>query len=1388
MISAAQRDELLTLDTDPFWVLTAIMTGKDRRPDKLIARTLNQAGFAPDYGATWTPEKVRKILKALPKGQYHVQSGRQQYELRPEWEPVIRAVSLSTYPEDTAQLARAAYQVYGYQEKPRPATRWRYSYYEEKEEDFKNYPHRLLLLELAGDTESYQQLLNKLFNERTFYYSDGGRNQALQTVVRTPALLDAAYLGALAPQFRRVHLNRVQLQYDRWTPPYIEHLLDVLEALEAAPKNAEGRHLVSDLCLNFPERLITRTALLKKYPELKTALDVIRRPETNAGSLRSAADLKRYDVTAGELLGYLNDYGNGTLPLSRLKRWRSHKHAANYADAVTAVFAFIQHETGETDEAYELLEDSWDPELPGAPFQVMVFCWCAAWTNLPIDREDLDDILALVEAPPYPDLPWVQAEIFRALALHQPNHTRRDHWQARADALREQHGFPYFADRIRIKAPWEKALQLLDLATAEAPGTHAADAERQERLLYIVDMDLREIQPKVQKQGKKGWTKGRKENWATLYTLDSQQRLHDEDRPVLAALYDYTGKGLLPNRYYSPDMISYDFGQMLYQLADHPRVVLSDTKRIPLEIKRGTPELTVTESETGLEVRFVPGGAASGYFVQKETPTRYTVYRLTEAQAKIAKAIGKDGVEVPLHHRTAMEERIEKLRNTVSVQSSTDWLDENLEEVAGDPKPAVHLLPHGEAYKLDIYSKPIPDGSYYFKPGEGMPRSVVANEEGRRLLVRDLSAERAAAAAVVAACPTLKGLPHEHLEWQLSETKTALQVLLELRQLLQQDRITLEHPRGEKLRLVSVAGSDAFSMEVGKNRDWFGVTGRVKVDENRVLDLQDMLERLRAGDQFIQLADGEFMALTDELRERVLAMEGLLHKRGKKLELPALAASQFAELAEDLDDVEYDAAWQESLDRIAKAQRTRPRVPDAFAAELRDYQQEGFRWLMRLAAWGVGGCLADDMGLGKTVQALAVLTARAGTGPGLVIAPASVTRNWINETKKFAPSLTPVLLASRNEVKLLDQIDNGTLLLVSYGLLPFVGEELAQIRFGTVVLDEAQAIKNAATKRAKTVQLLQADFKIATTGTPIENHLGELWSLFRFLNPGLLGSKELFNEKFDRPITRNDDAARREQLRRLVQPFILRRRKDEVLTELPPKTEIVLDVELSDAERNLYEAMRRQAVQEIDAAEDQSKRFVMLAQLTKLRQAACHPRLVRKSSRVPSAKLALVGETILEILDNGHKALVFSQFVQHLKIVEHWVKHQNIPYQYLDGSTPGKARQQRVNAFQRGEGALFLISLKAGGTGLNLTAADYVLHLDPWWNPAVEDQASDRAHRIGQQRPVTVYRFVSQHTIEEKIIALHEEKRDLADQILSGTNKSGKLGVDEVLAMLKEGD
>ena len=338
-----------------------------------------------------------------------------------------------------------------------------------------------------------------------------------------------------------------------------------------------------------------------------------------------------------------------------------------------------------------------------------------------------------------------------------------------------------------------------------------------------------------------------------------------------------------------------------------------------------------------------------------------------------------------------------------------------------------------------------------------------------------------------------------------------------------------------------------------------------------------------------------------------------------------------------------------------------------------------------------------------------------------------------------------------------------------------------------LVLDEAQNLKNADTKRAKVSQKLDAKFRVALSGTPIENYLDELWSLFNTINPGLLGSRESFQRRFAGPIERDRKPAARDALRALIRPFILRRTKSAVLSELPPCTELTVTVQLPEDERAFYEAVRRRAMENIAALDGPpgQRKIHILAEIGKLRRLCCHPALIDPKTPLESAKLAAFLELTDELLRNRHKALVFSQFLGHLEKVREALDARGVRYQYIDGSVAAQARAERVAAFQAGEGDLFLISLKAGGTGLNLTAADYVIHLDPWWNPAVEDQASDRAHRIGQNRPVTVYRLVVEDSIEERILELHKHKRDLATDLLDGGEVSARLSEDELLALIR---
>ncbi|MCW5199073.1 DEAD/DEAH box helicase, partial [Desulfobulbus sp. F3] len=373
------------------------------------------------------------------------------------------------------------------------------------------------------------------------------------------------------------------------------------------------------------------------------------------------------------------------------------------------------------------------------------------------------------------------------------------------------------------------------------------------------------------------------------------------------------------------------------------------------------------------------------------------------------------------------------------------------------------------------------------------------------------------------------------------------------------------------------------------------------------------------------------------------------------------------------------------------------------------------------------------------------------------IAPTSVCMNWEQEAARFAPTLTVRSLANPDDrEQVVKDLGKRDILITSFTLLQQEVELLETVAWQTVVLDEAQSIKNAATKRSKAAMRLKAKFRLITTGTPIENHLGELWNLFNFINAGLLGTYKQFNTRFGIPIEKHGDRTARRQLKKLIRPFMLRRIKSQVLDELPPRTEITLRVEMKKSEMAFYEAIRQQALENIEGSDLSAGRHLqILAEIMRLRRACCNSRLIDEYSKIPSSKLEVFGEVIDELLESRHKALVFSQFTGHLALIREYLNGKGISYKYLDGTTPPKERIRQVDAFQAGEGDLFLISLKAGGLGLNLTAADYVIHMDPWWNPAVEDQAADRAHRIGQKRPVTVYRLVTANTIEEKIVRLH---------------------------------
>ena len=574
----------------------------------------------------------------------------------------------------------------------------------------------------------------------------------------------------------------------------------------------------------------------------------------------------------------------------------------------------------------------------------------------------------------------------------------------------------------------------------------------------------------------------------------------------------------------------------------------------------------------------------------------------------------------------------------------------------------------------------------------------------------------------------------------------------------------------------------AFNLGVRSGIDWFDLEGVVEFGESRVA-LPAVLAALVRGEKTVLLGDGSFGVLPEEWLKQYGLIARLGQREGEALRfsrnqaglLDALLASQ-AQLQVD-EPFRKARAELRDFEGIAAVE-----PPASFQGQLRPYQQEGLGWMQFLRRFGFGGCLADDMGLGKTVQVLALLEARrqegALAGPSLVVVPRSLVFNWLEEATRFTPRLRILdhtgIGRSREPTGFVD----CDLVLTTYGVLRRDILLLKDFVFDYAILDEAQTVKNARSETAKAVRLLQARHRLALSGTPIENHLGELWSLFEFLNPGMLGRSGA--------LTRLAEAKEEERvlLARALRPFLLRRTKEQVAKDLPAKTEQTLHCELDPEQRKLYDQLKEHYRHSLLARVERDglakSKILILEALLRLRQAACHPALIDPSRHVETgAKLEALLPALAEVMEEGHKALVFSQFTSLLALLRQRLDSTGVVYEYLDGQT--RNRQAKVQRFQEDPDCpLFLISLKAGGLGLNLTAAEYVFLLDPWWNPAVEAQAVDRTHRIGQTRPVFAYRLIAKDTIEDKVLALQEKKRQLADAIVNAD--------DSLLRTLKRED
>ena len=580
---------------------------------------------------------------------------------------------------------------------------------------------------------------------------------------------------------------------------------------------------------------------------------------------------------------------------------------------------------------------------------------------------------------------------------------------------------------------------------------------------------------------------------------------------------------------------------------------------------------------------------------------------------------------------------------------------------------------------------------------------------------------------------------------------------------------------------------------------WFELDAEFITDDQAV-DLGAVRLWLGSGRRYLALKDGTF---AEADRASIQAAADLLEEAGAapgrtKTKLPLFHAPALDLLA-SLGEVEIDAKAKKAMAELREIDGIPAvKTPASLAATLRHYQEAGLAWLWFLNRHGLSGVLADDMGLGKTVQAIALLLKlkqEQGGAPALVVAPTSVLANWEREVERFAPSLKVVTWHGADRQEKADELKSVDLVLTSYALIRRDVAQLKELKFRVVILDEAQNIKNADSATAQACKSMQADTRLALTGTPLENRLTELWSLFDFLMPGFLGTVDAFSDRFEHPISVQGDVSVRDRLKKRIHPFVLRRLKTEVAKDLPPKTEVVTYCEMDPAQASLYrevlEDSRRKVTEQIEKVGFNRSRVSILAALMRLRQVCCDPRLLKLPPGTllpPSAKLDRFGELVDDLVAEGHRALVFSQFTEMLALLETKATEKGYASLYLDGRT--KDRMAKVDAFNDEKGPpLFFISLKAGGTGLNLTSADYVIHYDPWWNPAVEDQATDRTHRIGQTRAVFSYKLITKGTVEEKILALQQRKRELAAGVLGTDAEVGKaLTEKDVEELFRPGD
>ena len=941
---------------------------------------------------------------------------------------------------------------------------------------------------------------------------------------------------------------------------------------------------------------------------------------------------------------------------------------------------------------------------------------------------------------------------------------------------------PSLTDIFQVTNAWERKLDLLKQHFGINEQDSSINFKKTQRFVWVLDLAKKQLHLKKQQSLKSGsWSQGQDYDLQFAYRINSTDSSLSLQEKNILKLFEDDYRDNNKNDYSSLD-------KALVMLCGMKNVYADNYTHHKLNLRLAKPCLELKDKGNGFyHLKLSHDFENPTVFLEKDGSESCSVVACGPELIKLRSVLGASGIELPISAEAEIKHILKAAEADLEIVSDLEFEDLPVLEAPTKPYVLVYFDAYNFKLKIEVFMNPSADGLNLVPAGSGRERIKLTNLTGDKFLcVRNFKEEEAAVALL------LKVLSLETYSAELEGVDACLDLIakLEAQKKHYPDSLDIEWKQGEKIRVLARTNYSSLHVNVKSKNNWFEYSGEIQLDEDRVVSLDEILTNLQTSHgNYVKLNTGEFLGLTEELKKSLQKLKYISETSENKLH--KLAMNGIVDLEQEGAIISKDKVWQEHIDKLKGFAKLQVQLPKNFTAQLRDYQYDGFVWMSRLAYLGAGACLADDMGLGKTIQTIAILLNHLKDKPCMVVAPTSIVNNWQSELDKFSTGIKSHILSEtqgEDRKALLTSLKAGDVLLCSYGLLQNYVDILEGLEFGVLVLDESQAIKNPLTKRAIAAKQLKADFRLVLTGTPIENNLAELWSQFDFINPGLLGSLKSFQGKFANAIEVNKDKVAQASLKQLIQPYMLRRLKDQVLDDLPPKIEQTVKIEFDPDEAAFYEVIRKQAIEKLegDAETNMGKRkLLILAEMSKLRRACCHPSLVSAPGEYEGAKNKEFFSLVTSLKANQHKALVFSQYTSYLKLLRSYLDMMDINYLYLDGSTPAKKRKELVNQFQEGGHDLFLLSLKAGGSGLNLTNADYVIHLDPWWNPAVEDQATDRAHRIGQQKTVNVYRLIMKTSIEEKILQLHDSKRELADELLDEANISAKLSDKELLEMMK---